>query len=69
MSEQRMTNQIVRLAVIVTDFGAAANVGGTPETKVRTFDLPPEIVAYISANRGQWTTVQLGIEDAGSYGE
>jgi|JI10StandDraft_1071094.scaffolds.fasta_scaffold07502_2 hypothetical protein len=62
--QTNMTNEkIVRLAVIVTEFGAAANIGGSPETKVRTFDLPKEIADYITLNRGQWSTVVLGVED------
>lgn len=64
MSDQphRTAEKQLRLAVIVTEFGAAANVGGNPETTVRLFDLPQDIADYINANRGQWSSVQLAIE-------
>lgn len=57
------TKKMARLAVIVSDFGAAANIGGSVETKVRVFDVPQEIKDYIDASRGQWSTVALAVED------
>lgn len=54
----------IRLVVIATDFAAAANVGGNPETTARTFDLPADIAEYIASHRGKWQTVQLAIDDS-----
>lgn len=51
----------MKLAVIVTDFGAAVNVGGGTETKVKVFDLPEDVSAYITSKQGQWSTVTLGL--------
>lgn len=51
----------MKLQVIVTEFGAAANIGGTPETYVKAFELPQEIADYIAANRGQWSTISFGL--------
>jgi hypothetical protein len=52
----------IRLAVSVSEFGAAVNVGGGIETTVRTFDLPDEVADYIRSKRGQWSTVSLAID-------
>lgn len=52
----------LRLTVITSEFGAAANVGGGIETHTRTFDLPAEITDYIRSQRGQWATVTLAVE-------
>lgn len=53
----------MRLAVVVVDFGHAAHVPGAHvETTVRAFDLPPEAVAYIAKNQGEWSTVSLALE-------
>lgn len=52
----------MKLAVIVSEFGAAANVGGSVETTVKTFDMPPEVAEFIHKHKGQWTTISLGIE-------
>ena len=41
------TKKVVRLCVIASDYGAAANIGGGIETHVRTFDLPQEVVDHI----------------------
>lgn len=57
-----MTKEWIRLAVVVSEFGAAANVGGEVERTVKVFDLPPEIEEYIANSRGQWSTVSLAIE-------
>lgn len=59
MSETNTILDSVRLAVIVSDFGAAANLGAGVETRVRVFDLPQEIVDYIASSKGEWTTVSL----------
>jgi hypothetical protein len=53
----------VKLAVIVSDFGAAANIGGNVETKVRTFELPAEVVAYIKREKHANSTVTLAVTD------
>lgn len=53
----------IRLAVIVSDCAAAANVGGGIGTSVRTFDLPVPVADYIARQRNsQWTTVTLAVE-------
>lgn len=54
----------MRLAIITSDYGAAANVGGTVETRVRTFDLPPEIIEYIKSQRGNYSHVSFGVDDS-----
>lgn len=54
----------VRLAVIVSDHGAAANVGGPIDTRVRVFDLSPDAAAFIQSHMGrQWCVVSLAIEE------
>lgn len=53
----------LKLAVIVSDFGAAANIGGPVATKVRIFDLPAEVAAYIQRERHQYSTVTLSVTD------
>ena len=53
----------MKLTVIVSDFGAAANVGGTVETKTKTFEMPADIAAYIAEKRGKWTSILLAFED------
>lgn len=52
----------IRLAVIVTDIGAAIHVGGGVEVKVKVFDLPPEVVEYIRKVKQGDTTVHLGLD-------
>ena len=52
----------IRLTVVVSEFGAAANVGGDVERTARTFDLSDEIADYIRSNRGQWSAVSLALE-------
>lgn len=37
----------VRLTVVVSDFAATYHMGATVETRARTFDLPPDAVAFI----------------------
>lgn len=53
----------MKLTIIVSDFGAAANIGGTVETKTKTFEMPADIAAYIALKRGEWTSVALAFED------
>ena len=53
----------IKLAVIVSDFGAAANCGGHVECRTRTFDLPDEIVQHIQNSKNQWTNVSLAIHE------
>jgi hypothetical protein len=56
-------DEIIRLAVIVTDFGAAVHVGGAVSVDVRTFDLPTEVVEYIKQQRKQtYSTITLAME-------
>lgn len=56
----------IRLAVVVADFGDAAHVlGAHVQTTVRTFELAPEVVAYIAKSQGKWTTVSLALEVSG----
>lgn len=53
----------MKLCVITSEFGAAANLGGGVETRVKSFELPESIAAYIRRERGLWTTVSLAFED------
>ncbi|HLV16032.1 MAG TPA: hypothetical protein VKY70_01025 [Pseudomonas sp.] len=53
----------MKLVVIVSDFGAAANIGGCVETKAKVFDLPEEIADYIRKCRAEWTSVSLAFSD------
>lgn len=53
----------IRLVVIVSDVGAAVNIGGNVETRAKTFEIPHEISQYIKNNRGKWTTISFAIED------
>lgn len=53
----------MKLAVIVSEFGAAVSVGGDVERKVKLFDLSPEIMEYVAKNKGQWTNVCLALSD------
>lgn len=52
----------MKLVVIVSDFGAAANIGGCVETKAKVFDLPEEIADYIRKCHTEWTSVSLAFE-------
>lgn len=53
----------IKLAVIVSDFGAPANFGGNVECRSRTFELPEEAVKYIQDSKTQWTNVSLAIHE------
>ena len=53
----------MKLHVIVSDYGAAANIGGNVEITAKAFDLPEEIAEYIRASRGKWQSVTLALED------
>lgn len=53
----------MKLTVIVSDFGAAANVGGVVETKTKTFEMPADVAAYIASKRGACSAVGLAFED------
>lgn len=53
----------MKLTVIVSEFGAAANVGGAVEIKTKNFEMPADIAAYIKSRRGSWTAVTLAFED------
>lgn len=56
----------MRLIVRVTDFGAAANIGGPIEETVRTFemgDLPVEFVKFWEEGNGRYGHAQvMGVE-------
>lgn len=53
----------MRMAVIVSNYGAAIHVGGGVDTEVRVFEFTPEAAAYIRAMRQQQhTTVCLSVE-------
>jgi hypothetical protein len=50
----------MKLIVIVSDFGAAANVGGCVDTEAQIFDMPPEVADYIRKSRTRrWTSISL----------
>lgn len=53
----------MKLTVITSDFGAAANVGGVVETKSKSFELPDDIVDYIRTKKAQWMSIALAFED------
>lgn len=53
----------MKLHVIVSDYGAAMNVGGNVEITAKSFDLPEEIAEYIRSRQGNWTSVTLAFED------
>lgn len=53
----------MKLHVIVSGYGAAANVGGDVEITAKSFDLPEEIAEYIRSRQGNWTSVTLAFED------
>lgn len=53
----------IKLTVIVSDYGAAANLGGHVECRTRTFDLPEEVVKHIQQSKSQWTNVSLAIHE------
>lgn len=52
----------MKLHVIVSEFGAAANIGGNVEITARAFDLPEEIAEYIRSRQGEWASVMLAFE-------
>lgn len=50
----------MKIAVIVTNFGAAVNIGGSAETEVRIFDAPEDLTKYVTdARKDEYTTVGL----------
>jgi hypothetical protein len=53
----------MKLYVTVSDFGAAANIGGSVGVATKEFELPENIANYIESNLGKWTTVTLSYED------
>jgi len=55
--------QSMKLVVIVSNFGAAANVGGCVDTEAKIFDLPEEIADYIRKSRTGWTSISLAFSD------
>jgi len=54
----------LRLTVITSDAGMAANVGGHVAHYSRTFDLPPEIADYIASQIGTYSHVTFALERA-----
>ena len=53
----------MKLHVVVSDYGAAANIGGNVEITAKAFDLPEEIAEYIRSRQGKWTSVTIAFED------
>lgn len=53
----------MKLYVTVSDFGAAANIGGDVAVTTKEFELPEDIANYIESNLGKWTTVSVSYED------
>ena len=53
----------MKLHVIVSDFGASANIGGNVEIRAKAFELPTEIARYIRTHTSQWQSVSLAFED------
>lgn len=52
----------MKLHVIVSEFGAAANVGGNIEITAKSFELPEEIADYIRSRQGELASVMLAFE-------
>ncbi len=64
VADQSSAEKRVRLAVIVDNTIDAAHTGCAPARSVYTFDLPPEVEAFIRKTReSAWTVVSLAIED------
>lgn len=55
----------MKLHVIVSEYGAAANIGGNVEVTAKAFDLPGEVADYIRSRVGAWQSVTLAFEDEG----
>ena len=53
----------MKLHVVVSDYGVAANIGGNVEITAKAFDLPEEIAEYIRSRQGEWQSVMLALED------
>lgn len=53
----------MKLYVIVSEYGAAANIGGNVEVTAKAFDLPEEVADYIRSRVGAWQSVTLAFED------
>jgi hypothetical protein len=50
----------MKLVVIVSDYGAAANLGGSPDESARIFEAPPEMADFIAkSRRNQYATVHV----------
>jgi len=53
----------MRLAVVVSNYGAAMHVGGGVDTEVRVFEFTPEAASYIRKMRQiGHTTITLAVE-------
>lgn len=53
----------MKLHVVVSDYGAAANIGGNVEITAKSFELPEEIAEYIRSRQDKWQSVTLAFED------
>lgn len=53
----------MKLHVIVSEYGAAANIGGNVEVTAKAFDLPEEVAEYIRSRVGYWQSATLAFED------
>ena len=53
----------MKLVVIVSNFGAAANAGGCVDTHAKIFDLPDQIADFIRKSRTRWTNISLAFSD------
>ena len=53
----------LRVAVIISDATHMVNTGADLDRRVRVFDLPDEVSAFIRRNQGEYTTIALALED------
>ena len=50
---------MIRIVVIESDYGAAANIGGPVETTPHTFEIDHPEIERLLGNRGKYTTVEI----------
>ena len=53
----------LRVAVIISDAAHMINTGADLDRRVRVFDLPDDVSAFIRRNQGDYVTVALALED------
>ncbi|MDR0480869.1 MAG: hypothetical protein LBG66_03170 [Gallionellaceae bacterium] len=53
--------RLTGIAVVVCDFGAAANIGATPEYYARQFPISKELAEFIDKSTHQYSTITLAL--------